>query len=73
LDASTRALSVLQGAFESAKRKSSELSCNIMLVAKSKDSLKGDIKVLNKTIKTLKSKVDYQLVPENTFHAVKMQ
>ncbi len=35
LDASTRRFAVLQRAFEMAKRKSSELSCNIMLVAKS--------------------------------------
>jgi hypothetical protein len=43
-----------------------------MLVAKSKDSLKDNIKVLNKTIKTLKSKVNNQLVQKNT-HAVEMQ
>jgi hypothetical protein len=73
LDASTKAFAVLQGAFETAKRKSSKLSCNIsMLVAKSKDLLKEDIKVLNKTIKTLKSKVDNQLVQKNT-HVVEMQ
>jgi hypothetical protein len=72
LDASTRALSLLQGAFETAKRKSSELSCNIMSLAKSKDLFKENIKVLNKTIKTIKSKIDNQLVQKNT-HAVKMQ
>jgi hypothetical protein len=72
LDASTRAISMLQGAFETAKRKSSELSCDIMLVAKLKDSLKEDIKVLNKNIKTLRSKVDNQLVQKNT-HVVEMQ
>jgi hypothetical protein len=60
------------GGFESAKRKVSELSCHIMPVAKSKDLLKEDIKVLNKAIKTLKSKVDNQLVQKNT-HAVKRQ
>jgi hypothetical protein len=49
LDASTRALSMFQGAFETAKRKISELSCDIMLVAKSKYSLKENVKVLNKT------------------------
>jgi hypothetical protein len=43
-----------------------------MLVAKSKDLLKEDIKVLNKTIKTLKSKMDNHLVQKNT-HAVEMQ
>jgi chromosome segregation ATPase len=72
LDASSRALTTLQGAFESAKRKSSELSCDIMSVARSKDSLKDDIKNLHKTIKTLKSKVDNQLAQKNT-HAVEMQ
>jgi hypothetical protein len=73
LDASTRAFAVLQGGFERAKRKSSKLSCDIMPVAKSKDLLKEGIKVLvHKTIKTLKSKVDNQLVQKNT-HAVEMQ
>jgi prefoldin subunit 5 len=43
LDASTKALSVLQGALETLKRKSSELSCDIMSVAKSKYSLKENI------------------------------
>jgi hypothetical protein len=43
-----------------------------MSVAKLKDSLKDNIKVLNNTIKTLKSKVNNQLVQKNT-HAVEMQ
>jgi hypothetical protein len=43
-----------------------------MLVAKSKDLSKEDKKVLYKTIKTLKSKVDNQLAQNNT-HAVEMQ
>jgi hypothetical protein len=72
LNGSTRALSMLQGGFKTAKRKRSELSCGIMLVAKLKEFLKENIKVLNKTIKTLKSKIDNQLGQKKT-NAVKMQ
>jgi hypothetical protein len=64
---------LLQKSFAESKRQSSELSADIMLVSKAKDSFKEeDIKVLNKTIKSLTSKVDNQLVHKNA-HNLKMQ
>jgi hypothetical protein len=63
---------LLQKAFAESKRCSSELSADIMSVSKAKDSFKENIKVLNKTIKSLKSKVDNQLVQKDD-HDFRMQ
>ena len=68
-----KTLQLLQKSFAESKSQSSELSADTMLVSKAKDSFKEeDIKVLNKTIKSLTSKVDDQLVHKNA-HNFKMQ
>jgi hypothetical protein len=72
-NAQAKTLQLLQKAFADSKRQSSELSADIMSVSKAKDSsIKEDIKVLNKTIESLISKVDNQLVHKNA-HNFKMQ
>jgi chromosome segregation ATPase len=71
-DAQSKTLALLQKAFAESKRRSSELSADIMSVSKAKDLFKEDIKVLNKTIKSLTSKVDNQLVQKNA-HTFPMQ
>jgi hypothetical protein len=65
-------LALLQKAFAESKRHSLELSADIMSVSKAKDLFKENIKVLNKTVKSLKSKEDNQLVQKND-HNFRMQ
>jgi hypothetical protein len=70
----SKTLALLQKAFaeSTSKRCSLELSADIMSVSKAKDSFKENIKVGNKTIKSLKSKVDNKLVQKND-HDFRMQ
>jgi hypothetical protein len=63
---------LLQKSFAESKRRSLELSADIMSVSKAKASFKEDIKVLNKTMKSLTSKVDNQLVQKNA-HTLQMR
>jgi chromosome segregation ATPase len=72
LDAQDRTLALLQKAFAESKRRSSELSGDIMAVSKAKDSLKEQVRVLTRTIKQLTSKVDDQQVHKNA-HELEMQ
>jgi hypothetical protein len=71
-DLQAKTLQSLQKGFAESKRRSSELSADIMLMSKGKDLFKEDIKVLNKTINSLKRKVDDQLVNKNA-HNLDMQ
>jgi chromosome segregation ATPase len=71
-DARSKTLYLLQKAFAESKRHSLDLSADIVSASKAKDSCKDNIKVLNKTIKSLKSKVNNQLVQKND-HDFRMQ
>jgi predicted ribosome quality control (RQC) complex YloA/Tae2 family protein len=64
-DAQSKTLALLQKAFTESKRCSLELSADIMSASKAKDLFNENIKVLNKTIKSLKSKVNNHLVQKN--------
>jgi hypothetical protein len=59
-------------AFAESKRRSLELSTDIVSASRAKDALKDNVKVLNETIKSLKSKLDNQLVQKND-HDYRMQ
>jgi hypothetical protein len=71
-DLQAKTLQSLQKAFAESKRRSSEVSADIMSVSRAKDLLKEDNKVLNKTIKALTSKLDDQQVKKNA-HDLEMQ
>jgi exonuclease VII large subunit len=68
----SKTLALLQKAFAESKRRSLELSADLVAGSRSKDELKDNIKVLNKTIKSLKSKLDNQLDQKND-HDYRMQ
>jgi chromosome segregation ATPase len=67
-----KTLQSLQKGLTESKRRGSELSADIMLMSRGKDSSKEEIKALNKTINNLKKKVDDQLVDKNA-HDLQMQ
>jgi chromosome segregation ATPase len=71
-DGQLKTLALLQKAFQESKRRSSELSADLVASSRSKDELKDNIKVLNKTMKSLKSKLDNQLEQKND-HDYRMQ
>jgi chromosome segregation ATPase len=71
-DGQSKTLALLQKAFQESKRRSSELSADLVASSRSKDELKDNIKVLNKTMKSLKSKLDNQLEQKND-HDYRMQ
>jgi chromosome segregation ATPase len=71
-DGQSKTLELLQKAFQESKRRSSELSADLVASSRSKDELKDNIKVLNKTMKSLKSKLDNQLEQKND-HDYRMQ
>jgi hypothetical protein len=69
----SKTLALLQKAFAESKRRSSELSADLVAGLRAKDELKDNIKVLNKTtIKSLKSKLNNQLEQKND-HNYQMQ
>jgi hypothetical protein len=73
-DSQVKTIQFPQKAFSDSKRQSSELVSNIMAMSKSKDVFKDEIKVLNnKTIKTLKSKVDNEELEQKNAHELGMQ
>jgi transcriptional regulator with AAA-type ATPase domain len=63
---------LLKKAFAEYKRCSSELSADLVAALRAKDELKDNVKVLNKTIKFMKSKLDNHLVQKND-HDYRMQ
>jgi predicted nucleic acid-binding Zn-ribbon protein len=55
-----KTLQSLQKAFAESKRRSSELSADLVAASRAKGALKDNVKVLSKTIKSLKSKLNNQ-------------
>jgi hypothetical protein len=71
-DPQSKTLQLLQKSFAESKRHSSEHSADIVSASKAKDAFKDNVKVLNKTIKFLKSKLNNQLVQKYD-HDYRMQ